>query len=93
VSGTDEIRRRVIARGRVQGVFFRASIERLAEARGVAGFARNRSDGAVEAVFEGSRQAVEELVAYCSDGPDQAEVSGLEVIEEEPEGLSGFDVG
>jgi acylphosphatase len=80
----------VIARGEVQGVFFRASVERLAQARGVAGSARNRDDGAVEMVFEGPAEAVEDLISYSSDGPEGAHVSGLEVTEEEPEGTAGF---
>ena len=93
MSGTDEIRRRVIARGRVQGVFFRASLERLAEERGVAGLARNRDDGAVEAVFEGPRRGGRGAGRLLLRGPATSGGERLEVIEEEPEGLSGFDVG
>lgn len=88
--GEAPIRRRVIARGRVQGVFFRASLERLAADRGVAGSARNCDDGSVEAIFEGSREAVEGMVSFAADGPEGAEVSRLDVSEEEPKGLSGF---
>jgi acylphosphatase len=82
----------VTAYGRVQGVFFRASVERLASSRGVAGSVRNRSDGTVEAVFEGAPGAVEELVSFCSRGPDGAAVSRLDVAEEEARGISGFTV-
>jgi acylphosphatase len=84
------IRRRVIATGRVQGVFFRDSTRRRAEAAGVSGWARNRPDGAVEAAFEGEPEAVESMVELCRRGPGRAEVTDLEVIDEEPEGLSGF---
>lgn len=84
------IRRRVTVRGRVQGVFFRDSLRRLADSRGVAGSASNREDGSVEVVLEGPAGAVEELVAWCSDGPDRAEVSGVEVAAEEVEGRQGF---
>ena len=80
----------MVARGRVQGVFFRASLQRLAQERGVSGFARNRENGSVEAVFEGPAETVEGLIAYAAEGPRGAEVSHLDVIEEEPEGLSGF---
>ncbi len=80
----------MVARGRVQGVFFRASLERLAKERGVAGSARNCEDGSVEAVFEGPADAVEDLIAYAAEGPRDADVSHLDVTEEEPEGLSGF---
>ena len=86
------VRRRVRASGRVQGVFFRDSTRREAERRGVAGWARNRSDGTVEAVFEGTPEAVAALVDFVRAGPGHASVSQLDVEPEEPEGLSGFDV-
>jgi acylphosphatase len=84
------IRRRVIVRGRVQGVFFRETTRHLAEQAGVAGWVRNQPDGTVEAVFEGETDAVERLVEASRTGPPMAEVTDLEVIEEEPESLSGF---
>jgi acylphosphatase len=87
------IRRRVVVRGTVQGVFFRASCQREATARGVAGWVSNRPDGAVEAVFEGEPAAVQALVSWCRQGPPRAEVSAVEVIEEQPEGLQDFSVG
>jgi acylphosphatase len=86
------IRRRVIVRGMVQGVFFRDSTRRLAQRHGVSGWVANRADGAVEAVFEGESDAVERLVAFSRDGPRGAQVESVEVAEEEPEGLSGFAV-
>jgi acylphosphatase len=86
------IRRRVLVHGRVQGVGFRISVARRAEQRGVAGWVRNQPDGAVEAVFEGAADAVRSLVEYCRDGPRGASVDGVYVTEEEPEGLSWFDV-
>jgi acylphosphatase len=86
------IRRRVVVRGEVQGVFFRDSARREADRRGVAGSVTNRSDGAVEAVFEGPQSVVEELVEWCRSGPSRADVRDLEVSEEEPEGLEGFRV-
>ena len=87
------IRRRVVVHGRVQGVFFRDTTRRLADQHGVAGWVRNNWDGTVEAVFEGEPDAVERLVRFCHDGPRGAEVERVEVFEEEPEGLRGFDVG
>jgi acylphosphatase len=87
------IRRRLVVRGRVQGVFYRDSVRRIAEARGVAGTATNCDDGSVEVVLEGPADAVEGLIAYCAEGPDRAEVSGVEVAEEEPQGLEGFRTG
>jgi acylphosphatase len=86
------IRRRVIARGLVQGVFFRDSTRRLAQRPGVSGWVTHRADGAVEAVFEGEADAVERLIAFSREGPRGAQVESVEVTEEEPEGLSGFAV-
>jgi acylphosphatase len=85
-------RRRVVVEGRVQGVFFRDTTRRRAEALGVAGWARNTSDGTVEAVFEGDPGPVEEMVDFCRRGPGRAEVCSVEVTDEEPEGLSGFEI-
>jgi acylphosphatase len=84
------IRRRVVVHGRVQGVFFRDTTRRRAAERGVAGWVRNRHDGAVEAVFEGEPEAVESMVRFAHEGPRGADVERVEVTEEEPEGLSGF---
>jgi acylphosphatase len=64
----------------------------MASSRGVSGWVSNRGDGAVEAVFEGDRDAVEAMVAFAREGPRGAAVQNVEVSEEEPEGLSGFDV-
>jgi len=86
------IRRRVVLHGHVQGVFFRDSTLRLAEREGVAGWVRNRADGAVEAVFEGEPEAVEWLLRFAREGPRGAQVERVDVADEEPEGLRGFVV-
>jgi acylphosphatase len=86
------IRRRVIVHGSVQGVFFRDSVRRLAQQHGVAGWVANRWDGTVEAVFEGDEDAVARLVEFVHHGPRGASVESVEVIGEESEGLSGFNV-
>ncbi len=86
------IRRRVVVHGYVQGVFFRDSTRRLAQRHGVAGWVANRWDGTVEAIFEGEPEAVERLVRFVDEGPRGAQVERVEVFEEEPEGLSGFNV-
>ena len=85
-------RRRVVVHGRVQGVFFRDSTQEEAERRGVAGWITNRSDGAVEAVFEGDAEVVRAMVAFCREGPQRADVDQVDESVEDPEGLSGFDV-
>jgi acylphosphatase len=80
----------VIVRGQVQGVFFRDTIRRQAREAGVAGWVRNRSDGAVEAVFEGEPAAVEQMVALSRQGPPQAVVDEVECIDEPLEGITHF---
>lgn len=86
------VRRRVVVHGEVQGVFFRDSTREEARRRGVAGWVTNRGDGAVEAVFEGPADAVEAMVSFCRSGPSRADVTDVDVNEEEPEGLDGFRV-
>ena len=79
-------------RGRVQGVFFRASCARQAETLGVAGSVRNAADGSVEAVFEGEAPAVEAIMRWCRSGPAGARVDEVVVADEAPEGVEGFVV-
>ena len=76
----------------MQGVWFRDSCRCEALTRDVAGWVRNRMDGTVEAVFEGPAPAVAEMVAWCRMGPPRADVSGIDVTEEPPEGIVGFRV-
>jgi acylphosphatase len=85
-------RRRVLVYGFVQGVFFRDTLRRRAEAAHVAGWARNAPDGTVEAVFEGERDAVARLVSFCRIGPRGAQVDRVEATDEPPEGLRGFSI-
>ena len=85
-------RRHVLIYGFVQGVGFRFVVQRAANSRGVAGWVRNRPDGAVEAVFEGEREDVEALVSFCRQGPRGAEVERVDVRNESVEGLAGFRV-
>ena len=85
-------RKRVVVSGRVQGVFFRDTVRRRAQASGVAGWARNLPDGTVEAVFEADPAVVDQMVRFCRGGPGRAEVTSVEVVDEEPEGLSGFEI-
>jgi acylphosphatase len=85
------VARHLTISGRVQGVFFRDSLRRVAQSRGVSGWARNTPAGTVEAVLEGSADDVEHVIEWCRRGPSRAEVSDVQVSERDPEGLSGFD--
>lgn len=72
-------RAHVLVSGEVQGVFFRQETKRRADNVNVKGWVRNRSDGSVEAVFEGEEQAVRALVEFCKRGPSRAVVTNAEV--------------
>jgi acylphosphatase len=84
------VRKRVVVQGRVQGVWFRASLAREAERLGVAGFARNQRDGSVLVELEGPARVVEELVQWCHVGPPRAEVTHVAVEDVPPTGQRGF---
>ena len=85
-------RAHVVVRGRVQGVFFRDETQRRARSLGVSGWVANRPDGAVEAVFEGRRDAVESMVGWCRRGPSGARVDDVQVAWEDPRDEDGFAV-
>jgi acylphosphatase len=78
---SSEVTLRLLIRGRVQGVWFRESLRLEAERLAVRGWVCNRLDGSVEAVFQGPREAVEEIVRWAHRGPEHARVSGVEVAE------------
>ena len=86
------MRRRVIIHGNVQGVGFRMSVARAAEARSLCGWVRNCDDGTVEAVFEGDGEGVAALVRYCEYGSSGANVTHVVTADETPEGLTGFEI-
>jgi acylphosphatase len=91
-SRSTTIRRRVVVRGLVQGVFFRDTCRREARSRGVSGWVRNAANGSVEAAFEGEPAAVEAMIDWSRGGPPGAQVTAVEVIEEPPQGESHFCV-
>ena len=77
-------RAHVIVHGDVQGVGFRYTTVREAGERGLTGWVRNTWQGTVEAVFEGEKNDVEDMVAWCRRGPVSAEVTKVDVTWEEP---------
>jgi acylphosphatase len=84
------VRKRVLVAGQVQGVGFRAGCRREALAAGVSGWVRNRSDGTVEAAFEGDEAAVARVVSWCRQGPPWGDVDHVTVEDEMPTGERGF---
>ena len=84
---------RIVIRGRVQGVSYRAWTKKQADRHGVAGWVRNQPDRTVEALFSGPAEAVEMLLAACRRGPFAARVDGIDVSEEaEPASSGGFEI-
>jgi acylphosphatase len=79
VSNMEKVRARVIVEGRVQGVFFRHHTEEMAFRLGVKGWVKNRRDGRVEALFEGDRERVDQIIQWCHQGPSEARVTKVYV--------------
>lgn len=75
----ENVRARAAISGRVQGVAFRFETQWAAERIGVRGWVRNRPDGTVEALFEGERERVEEMLAWCRRGPALARVAAVDI--------------
>ena len=90
MNGDQVVARRITVHGRVQGVFFRATVRGAAQAAGASGWAENRPDGSVEIHVEGRREAVDAVEAAARRGPRGAHVDRVDVREAEPQGLEGF---
>jgi acylphosphatase len=83
----------LVITGRVQGVWYRASARNEGERLGVAGWVRNREDGAVEAVVEGTQEQLDAFIAWCRRGPPAARVDDVATEWSEPRGEApGFTV-
>ena len=88
-----KVRAHVLVKGRVQGVLFRYVTKDEANLRGVKGWVRNLEDGRVEAVFEGVKEKVDEMIEFCHYGPPAAKVSSVKVMWEEYTGdFKGFSI-
>ncbi len=86
------VHKEAIIRGKVQGVFFRGSAREKAEELGVRGEVKNLPDGSVWLVAEGEEEAVNELIAWCYEGPLRAEVQEVIVNDGELNGYRDFRV-
>lgn len=76
----------IFVEGKVQGVFYRSWVKKMAEELTVNGWVKNLDDGRIEAIFEGPRDKVDELVELCKQGSESAKVKHVDVVFEEPEG-------
>lgn len=92
---TDPVERRrcvqVFVSGHVQGVWYRGSMQQEARRRGLRGWVRNLPDGRVEAMIAGDANDVAEMIVWCEGGPQGAQVSGVRIVDEPPNGGAGFD--
>lgn len=90
-SSSEIVRIHVFVSGKVQGVGYRYGAVNEARKQGLSGWVRNLPDGRVEAVFEGSKEAIETIISWCYLGPLPAWVIDVEVEYEEPQGIEGFE--
>ena len=88
---TEEVSRRLAITGLVQGVWYRESMRREAEKLGVTGWVRNRPDGSVEAVVQGSPEAVDAITRWARRGPDHARVERVEAFPADVERFRAFE--
>ena len=82
----EKVRVHLIISGFVQGVFFRSNTQEKAKEIGVFGWVRNLGDGRVEAVFEGEKERVEEMIGWAKKGPELARIENVEIKWEEYQG-------
>jgi acylphosphatase len=83
----------VMILGRVQGVWYRASTKQKAEELGLTGWVKNTADGNVEAIFEGEKSTVDEMIAWCRVGPPIAQVDDVKIIRKRVDGeFIGFTI-
>jgi acylphosphatase len=89
----DYVRAHIFVSGRVQGVFFRDSTKRKAKKLGIKGWVKNLPDGRVEAVFEGKKDRVEQIINWAKRGPIFAKVNNLDLEWQEYKGeFSDFEI-
>ncbi len=90
MTGSEIVAVRVMIRGRVQGVWYRAWTVQTAQQLGLAGWVRNQHDGSVEALFAGSAADIEAMIARCRQGPPSAQVDAIDRADAEPPAEAGF---
>lgn len=86
------VHKNILIRGRVQGVFYRASSRQTALDMGIKGLVRNNADGSVYAEAEGDEFAIQQFIAWCKTGPPAAEVTAVEIADGEIRGFADFQV-
>lgn len=82
----------IIVTGKVQGVFYRASTEKITRQIGLTGFVRNEANGDVYIEAQGTEEQLQELISWCKRGPERAVVSGVETTEQSLKQENGFRI-
>ena len=82
----------LIAHGKVQGVWYRASTRKQALQLGLCGWAKNCPDGTVEIHAEGEKEILELFINWCRKGPPAAQVSSLDIEWVESQAMTTFDI-
>jgi len=82
----------LLIKGKVQGVYYRASAREEAQALGLTGWVRNTPEGDVEAVASGDQVSIDKFIAWCHRGPRQSKVVSVEVSQLPEEGFEGFAI-
>ncbi|MFC1768608.1 acylphosphatase [Nanoarchaeota archaeon] len=77
-------RAKIVVHGEVQGVWFRATTDKIGKKLGLKGYVRNTSDGCVEIVCEGSEESIKTLLEFCNEGPELANVTKVDINYSEP---------
>lgn len=85
------MRYKINVKGKVQGVFYRASTQAKAKELGLSGWVKNEEDGSVLIEAEGEEQKLEKMLEWCRQGPGAAIVNDVEFEEVEPQGVNGFE--
>ncbi|MCT7950412.1 acylphosphatase [Ancylothrix sp. C2] len=88
----EKIRTHLIISGKVQGVGYRYYTAQQAKQLGITGWVKNLPDGRVEAIFEGNKQAITDMINWCHQGPPAAEVTEVTINHEKPQGCNQFEI-
>lgn len=82
----------LLIKGKVQGVFYRATAREVAEKLGLTGWVKNTNEGHVEAVISGAEKPLQQFIAWCWQGPQRAAVTAVDVVDIPDDNFSGFRV-
>jgi len=82
----------LLIKGKVQGVFYRATAKEVAEALGLTGWVKNTKEGNVEALASGRDEQLQQFISWCKQGPAKASVTNVEITRKNEESFNGFKI-